>query len=81
MPKYRYSRDPDFLLRLAREHLRNSGERNGVSGKDIMAPDGKNGGTKGGETSVEPANAATASLTRWSGIGASTASDKNSGFG
>jgi hypothetical protein len=64
MPRCKYSRDRGFQFRLAPVHLRNSGGRNGVSEKAIMDLDRKNGETKGGETSAEPANAATASLIR-----------------
>jgi hypothetical protein len=59
MPRCRYSRHRDFLFRSARErlHLRNRGEKNGASVKDITARDGRRGGTIDGARSVERANA------------------------
>jgi len=59
MPRCRYSRHRDFLFRSARErlHLRNCGEKNGATVKEITARDGRRGEKSDGGRSVERANA------------------------
>ena len=59
MPRCRYYLHQDFLFRSARErlHLRNRGETNGASVKDIMARDRRRGGKSDGARSVGRANA------------------------